>query len=816
MPVAAAPRPAPAAYRLLLALLLMLLAAPAALAQATLTGRALDEATQAGLPFANVVLRAAGPAGRVVQAAVADEAGRFSLVAAPGGYQLQVLQLGFATLTRPVQVAAGPARLDLGDLALRPAAQGLGEVVVTGRPPLLEQKPDRVTMHVAGSLLAAGNSAYEVLAAAPGVQLIEGQPLRLRGKRGVVIYLNGKRLPGGTSLETLLASIPGEQLDRIELISNPSAKYDADATGGVVEIYTRQAQGRGWAGNVGGNFRQGYRSGGGANGGLRLSTPQFDLAASASYFRRGGFERSTGRRAFYPAPTGAPTATLTQRGDIEKVIQNRNFSASLNYHLSARTTLGLDADWQAGQLAGAGGAAAELTQPAGRSTSATQQRVLLREAFSNYTAFYRRELDSLHSSLLLSTNYATLHNTQQQDFNQVLRGPADSAARPSFFRNYIPAVYHISTTAADYTKVYAAGSRLEAGLKYTDTRNQSRQQAESLVAGTWQPQTLAPFAQLGYREQVAAGYLNASYALGKLSLQGGLRAERTHYRVQQGIDSSYFNLFPNLRADYKVSADYTASLAYAQNLTRPAYENLIPYERFQDSYTSQRGNARLRPEYTRSFSWNNLYRSYGLQLSYARTTGAISQVYRYAPATGLLTSTFQNLPVRHLATAVLTAPVAVAKWWNMTNSLTLSYQQLSYPDPFGEAAPLRRHQTTLSVSSDHTFTLGRGWSARVFGFYNSPSQDGLFDYAAYSYVVTSVKKTFLDKRAALTLSVVDPFYQLNFRVRTSVRPVAYTSLQFDDTRYVKLAFTYNLGQAGFKSKRIETNTNATERGRLGQ
>jgi outer membrane receptor protein involved in Fe transport len=804
------------AARLALFLLLWLLAATAALAQTTLSGHALDSATQAGLSFANVVLKTTGPTGKITQAAVADEAGRFALPGVrAGSYQLQVVQLGFTTHTQAIEVVAGTITLDLGTLRLMPAAQSLGEVVVTARKPLLEQKPDRVVMNVDGSLLAAGNSAYEVLAAAPAVQLVEGRPLTFRGKTGVLIFLNGKRLPGGTSLETLLASIPGEQIDRIELISNPSAKYDADAAGGVIEIYTKRAQELGWSANVGGNFRQGHRSGGGANAGLRVSTPKFDLAASGSAGGRGGFERSTGSRAFYAARDGRPIASLDQRADLTKTLQNGSFSTSLNYHPSARTTVGLDADWQAYSLIGSGYTNARLMQLVGRTSSATQQDVVLRESFSNYTAFYKHELDSLHSNFLLSTNYATLRNTQQQEFDQVLRGPVDSVARPSHFRNYIPAVYHISTTTADYAKVYGLATRFEAGLKYTDTRNQSRQEVASLVSGSWQPQALTPFAQLGYQEQVAAAYLNLNQTVGKLSLQGGLRAERTHYRVEQGIDSTYFNLFPNLRADYKVSADYTTSLAYAKNIHRPAYESLIPYERFQDTYTSQRGNARLRPEYAHSFSWNNLYKGYGLQLSYTQTTGAISQVYRYDAATVLLTSTYQNLPQRHLATAVFTAPVAVAKWWAMNNSLTLSYQQLNFPDPF-DAGTLTRRITTVSVSSDNNFTLGKGWSARVFGFYNSPSQDGLFDYAAYSYVVTSVKKTFLDKRASLSLAVVDPFYQLNFRYSTSVRPVEYTSLQFDDTRYVKLSFTYNLGKANFKSKRVETKTNADERGRLGQ
>jgi len=800
--------------RLALALLLWLLATTGVLAQTILTGRALDEAKQQSLSFANVVLKVATPEGKVVQAAVADEQGRFVLLGVKAGsYQLHVLQLGFVTHTQSVQVAAGPTTLDLGILALKPAAQNLGEVVVTARKPLLAQKPDRVTMNVDGSLLAAGNSAYDVLAAAPSVQLVEGRPLQFRGKTGVVILLNGKRLPGGTSLETLLASIPGDQIDRIELISNPSAKYDADAAGGVIEIYTKRAKELGWSANLGANLRQGQRTGGGFNGGLRVSTPKFDLAASGSFARRGGFERSTGSRQFFVG--NEAIANLAQSSDLTKTLQDQSFSGSLNYHPSARTTLGIDADMQGGSLAGAGWADAVLTQPAGRTTSAVQEDVLLQENFTNYTAFYKHELDSLHSSFLLSTTYATLHNNQHQTFNQQIQGPSDSVGLPSHFRNYIPAVYHISTTAADYTKVYGANARLEAGLKYTDTRNQSRQQAESLMSGAWMPQTLTPFAQLGYQEQVAAGYLNLNHTVGKLSLQAGLRAERTHYRVEHGIDSTYLNLFPNLRADYKVTESYTASLAYAKNTNRPAYESLIPYERFLDTYTSQRGNARLRPEYAHSFSWNNLYKGYSLQLSYTQTTGAISQLYLYDAANLRLTATQQNFQQRHLATATLTAPVTVAKWWTMNNSLTLTYQQLSFPNPLDNSSILIRSKTYVNVSSDNTFALGKGWSVRAYGFYNSPSIYGLFDWAAYSYASLGVKKIFLAKRASLNLTVADLFYQLNFLETTNIKPLAYTSRLRNDTRYVKLAFTFNFGKTDFKGKRVETNTNTTERGRLG-
>ncbi|WP_324671820.1 outer membrane beta-barrel protein [Hymenobacter sp. GOD-10R] len=800
------------ASRLAFLLFLCLLIGVSAVAQTTISGRVLDQQKQEALSFANVVLKAAGSES-VVQTALADETGRFSLKnVKPGSYQLQILMIGFVTHVQAVQLSAGIPSLDLGTLGLAATAQKLGEVVVTGQRPLIEQKPDRVTMNVDGSILAAGNDAYDILAAAPSVQLIDGR-LTFRGKGNVLILLNGKRLPSGTNLETLLASIPGDQIERIELISNPSAKYDADASGGVIEIYTKRAKELGWTANVGANFRQGYRTGAGLNSGVRVSTPKLDLAVNGSFNRRDGFERSTSSRTIYEGLT--PAADLAQRGDLNKTILNSSFSASLNYHFSPSMTLGFDVDVLHSSLDGAGWTQSYITQSKGLTTSRMQESVLLQDAFSNYTLFYKHKLDSLGSALLLTSNYATYQNKQQQTFDQLLQGPQDSVGVASTFRNFIPATYHISTTAADYTKVWNPNTRLEAGLKYTDTRNQSRQDAATLADGNWVAQALSPFSKLGYQERVAAGYFSLNQTIGKLGLQAGLRAERTHYRVVSGIDSSYFNLFPNLRADYKVSDDFTTSLAYAKNIRRPAYESLIPYERFQDTYSTSRGNASLRPEYLHSFSWNNLYKGFGLQLAYTQTVGAISSVYLYDAATLRLTTTQQNLAHRHLATATLTAPFTPAKWWTMNNSASVFYQELNFPSPLDNTMNLTKRKTYYMLSSDNTLTWGKGWSVRVYGLYNSPSMNGLFDWDAYSYVSVGVKKTFLNKRASLNLSVADLFYDTNPRVTSTIVPVVLSEMYRNDTRQVRLAFTFNFGKADLKSKRVETKSNADERGRLG-
>jgi outer membrane receptor protein involved in Fe transport len=791
---------------------LLVAAATGAQAQSIVKGQLLDQQKKAGVSFATVVLKTPGAAGKVVQSALADEAGHFVLQGLkPGSYQLSVLMLGFAPYEQSLQLTAGAPPAELGAVPLQPTATNLQEVTVVGQKPLLEQKPDRITMNVAQSVLAAGNDAYSILGMAPSVQVVDGR-VTFRGKSGVLILLNGKRLPSGTSLENVLASIPGDQIERIELISNPSAKYDADASGGVIEIYTKRSQTLGWNANLAGNVSQGIRTAEGLSGGLRASSAKFDFTASGGFNNRNGVERALEERTLYSGLR--PSGSLRQASDFLTTIRDGNFSGSLNYHLGEQQTIGVDVQLVRASLTAGGLIEATISQPAGQSLSSSQNDASLRVDLNSYNAFYQRNLDKAGSSLLITGNYAQYVSRQQQTFDQRLRGPQDSVATSSVFRNSAPATYNIYTAAADYVKVLRPTTRLESGLKYTATQNDSRQEVELFTTGGWQGQPTTPFSQLGYQEHIGAGYLNLNHTAGKWTLQAGLRAEQTSYRVLRGIDSTYFNLFPNVRADYKASANYTTSLAYAKNINRPAYENLIPYELFINNYTSRKGNARLRPEYAHSFSWNHLYKGYGLQLAYTQTTNAISTVYLYEPATLRFVQTVQNFRERHLASATLTAPVQPAKWWSINNSAGVLYQTLSFPDPSQENALYTKSRVYYNVSTDHTFTLGKGWTAQVYGVYNSPSFSGILDYGAYSNVRLGVRKTMLDKRASLKLEVVDLFYQANVRVSSDVAPVVTTNLTRTDTRRVRLSFTYKFGKADLKSRQVKTQGNADELGRL--
>lgn len=781
-------------------------------AQTTVTGLVRDPQKQEAVGFATVVLKAGEGAGKVVQSTLTDEAGHFVLKAVPmGRYQLGVLMMGFAPHERELLVAQAGPELALGIIELVATSQALQEVTVVAQRPLLVQKPDRVTMNLDGSALALGNDAYNILAVAPAVRLVNGQ-LSFRGKTNVLILLNGKRLPGAT-LESVLASIPGDRIDRIELISNPSAKYDADASGGVIEIYTKRSKTLGWSANAGGNLSQGFRLGGGTNAGLLLSTAKFDVVASGGYSNRGDIERGDQTRTLYQGRTAV--GSFAQNFDFgHKNIQNANLSGSVNYHLNPRNTVGFDVDVLRARLDGSGQVQSVIDQANGRTLSRSANTVGLQVDLYNYNGFWKHALDTLGSNLLLTTNYAQYRSQQQQRFDQYLLLPGQTEGRTSQFRNVAPAVYDIYTSAVDYTKGWSPNTQLEAGFKYTNTRNSSQQLAETVVDGQWVA-TASPLGRLGYQERISAAYLNLNHTVGRLSVQAGLRAEQTAYQVVSGRDSSYFNLFPKLRLDYKVSENYIHSFSYARTINRPSYDNLIPYELFVDNYTSRKGNARLRPEYAHAFSWNQLYRDFGLQLDYTQTTNAISTVYLYDPQRLRFIQSQSNFRQRHLASLTLSVPLKPLKWWSLDNSLSLLHQELSIPNPFDNAETFSRRQTYYSANSNSSFALGHDWTGQLSGFYSSASFSGMLDFGSVSNVTLGLKKSLWNKQASLKLSVSDLFYQANMRVSSSVVPVVTDGILRNDTRRVQLSFNYKFGGSGVKSRRVETNGNASELNRLG-
>lgn len=779
------------------------------LAQQKISGRAIDQ-KHSTVPFATVTLKGEMGDSTVKKVVLTDVNGLFSMEKVqPGKFLLTISSIGYLTLVQEINMGSRN-EVKLGDVVLKEDQQQLSGVTIKGTRPLIQQKPDRTIMNVAGSVLAAGNNLYGILAIAPSVELINNK-LTMNGKSNVLILLNGKKLPN-TNLETVLASIPGGQIDYIEFIHNPSAKYDADASGGVIEIHTKKNTELGWMGGLSGNISQGYRTAGGINADFSGANRKLDWSISAGYNGRGQVERGYTKRELFQGRENV--GNFDQRVDLSRGKGiDKNLSGSLNYQLGAKEVLGADVSIVSANLRGLGDINAIINERNEISTSKTLNDVFIQIDLANYNLFYKRTLDTLGSNLMITGNYALFTSKQQQEFHQNL-SDASGLEQQFVFRNNAPATYNIYTGTVDYTKNFNKLSKLETGLKYTFTDNVSHQTADTFEDGAWVPKQDV-LKELGYKEKIYAGYVNFNQQLGDFSLQMGLRAEKSTYSVVNGIDSSYFNLFPNVRLDYKLNQDYTTSLSYAKNINRPSYESLIPYELFIDNYTSRRGNAFLRPEYAHSFSWNQLYKKYSLNLSYTRRVDAISDLIIYDEPNLKFIETKANFMAQQLFTASFSFPIKLTSWWSMNNRAAIYQQIVKVPAVFEANGVEKRSKANVTFNTMSSFKFGAGFTSEISAYYSSASIYSIYNMSAFSNVSMGVRKTLLKDRASIKLEATDIFYN-NYRIgSTTTAPLISESLTKNDTRRVKLSFRYTFDKsAKTKKGMVKSSGNASELDRL--
>ncbi|MFD2284989.1 outer membrane beta-barrel protein [Pedobacter petrophilus] len=796
----------PLLYLALLSFFMFLSGLNMVYAQGKIKGKVVDD-KKIGIPYSSVALWNAD-GNMLIKGSITNLEGLFAVETKAGEYTLIISNMGFLKVTRKI-VLSSDKDLEVGEITLNSDIQNLQEVKIVGSKPFVLQKTDRIILNVGESVLAAGNDAYSIIGMAPSVQMTNGN-ISMEGKSNVLIILDGKKIPNAT-LSNILSAIPGDQIDRIELITNPSSKYDASASGGVIEIYTKRSKKLGWTANTGGNLTQGYRFGGGANAGLRIGAPKLDFTLNGSYTKRGHIEKGYDNRVLFQGRNRV--GDFNQTVDIsDGAAADGSINASLNYYINKKNTIGADYTFVKVHMYGKGNVDALITQPNNFSKVNTFNNLDLKVDFANYDVFYKLDLDTLGSNLLLTTNYTNYISNQNQQFNQDKFNNGAVSPEVSLFRNKASSNYDIYTASLDYTQQLNPKLKLESGLKYTYTHNNSLQHPANFVNNQWQ-ETGGNFSSLGYKEQIPAAYLNFNYETGKFNVQAGLRGEFTQYAVVMGLDSNYFNLFPNVRADYKVTKNYTTSLAYAKSINRPSYDDLIPYELYIDNYTLTRGNALLRPEYQHSFTWSNLYKKYSFRFGYTQTEDAIMSTILYDQNSLRFIKTKANFLKNHLVSASLGFPIKFADWWNSNNRLSGYYQNIRFPDPLENTSIMIRKKYYFTVFSNHTFKISSTVSGELSASYESPVISGIYDYNEYVNVTAGIRKKIFKNLGFIKLDVSDIFYKNNQLLSTNIVPLITESIHRVDTRRVRIAFGYNFGKID-KDRRVQTNGNGDELGRL--
>jgi ferric enterobactin receptor len=807
---------------LLVGLFLCILFLPAAAqTPVMLQGKVQTEGGEA-VAFATVALHQASDS-VVVKAEFTNEQGEYSLAApAPGRYFVSASLVGFAVARTAVLDLTG-ATQTLPDLTLRPS-QGtqLNEVTVTARKPLYERQADRTIVNVEGSSLAAGNTSLDVLARSPGVTVDNNDNLALRGRQNVLVLIDGKRQPmTGSELADYLRALPADQLKSIELITNPPAKYDAQGTAGVIAINLRKDQRMGTNGTFQASY--GYSPYDKYTAGVSINNRKkgLNLFGSYNYSNREGLTQLDIYRDFFSINASRQpilTGSSQQINQVRNDFQSNVARAGLDYNLSKRTLLGAVLSVQ------------DSRSPRQLGSNQTQLFNATGELTDRYTADNIRSFQSPNGSLNLNLKHTFGDSTNSPE----LTADVDYARYTTSRLQKLNIDYGITnrvntlltgdqqgdlaimSAKADYVRPLAHQSRLEVGVKA------SRVSSDNDVVFRFTEGSLTTVDhsrtnRFLYEENILAAYGNWNRTLAKTTLQLGLRAEQTIADGRQMVGDSSFSrryaqLFPSAAVRRSLGKNHDLSLTLSRRINRPSYGQLNPFRIVIDLTTSGAGNPNLLPETSYNLELTHTYKgAISTGITYARTSSPIISVVQ--PETdSTVVSTTVNLTRQDYVALTFTAPAKVAEWWQIYNNAVFYYSHF-----VGSLAGtnLNKGRPAFNLSSNHTFKMGKTWSAELNGSFQSGEQYGFFRVQPLGQVSIGIQKSFWERRGTLKLNISDLLYTQIVRAESAYDNYVENFYQRRDSRVGTLSFSYRFGNDKVTPTRRRTGGAEEEKRRAG-
>ncbi len=793
-------------------LLLLLIISGAAAAQTakptgTVSGTLLDEQSKP-FGYATVSLLKAADSS-MVKGTLSNDAGVYTFDnIAPGNYIIKATTVGYdAVKSAAFTTTAIKPGFIAATLKMHPASRSLNTVTISATKPLIEHQVDRTVMNVENSVLAAGNSAMDILERAPGVSVDKDDNISLKGKQGVTVMINDKlTYLSAAQLATLLRSTDGATIQSIEIIPNPSAKYDAAGNSGIINIKLKKNKQAGTNGTItaGTGYGQYWKD----NETLTLNHKDGNLNVFGTfshndnkYTQQIGLKRiitdSTGHQTFFNQTTAMP-----------QVNHNNSYRLGADYDLSSKNTIGFvvsgyfnGEDDNFNNYTNIGKSFTEVDSSL-HTVSAIHQTY--HDIAFNLNDSYK--IDTAGQEISADLDYSNFRNGSIASYVTDFFLPNGAVQQPQqFLGNITPSNIDIRTGKVDYAKPLTKSLKLETGLKYSDVKTDN-----NLFQTESQTDPYVDNNHFVYDEKVDAGYVSLNKDFKGYSVKAGLRGEYTQSsavgdsaNVVQSIPRHYFDLFPSLFINHTINDKNEMSFSYSRRIDRPQYDNLNPFVYHLDPYTYQKGNPYLKPQYTNNFEFDYTYnKSITLTLGYSKTTDVITQIPGTDPTTKVSFVTQENLQEQNAYNVNLYAPYTIAKWWEGNVNATAFY--LGFKSNDLEGGNLDNGQWAYQIRATQTLTPLKGFKFETTTQYQSALTYGLFYVKPQYSTDAGVSHSFADKKLNVKLSVSDIFNTLTNNVTSNYEDNNLAINQKRESRITRLTLTYNFGNNSIKARQHQT------------
>ncbi|KUJ60475.1 TonB-dependent receptor [Flavobacteriaceae bacterium CRH] len=681
----------------------------------------------------------------------------------------------------------------------------LNEVVIKRQVSLVKYAANAtIDVNVANTVLSTSSSVNELLGRVPNVVVAEGQ-ISVLGKGEAIIYLNGILI----NYERF-AAIPVSQILKIEVISNPSSKYDAEGKA-VINIITKPNIENGIMGTATQQVTVSKFAGTSTNTFLDFNYTKGKFSFITNY----GLQLGKGRELLYttrtrPNPDEFMRSELTT--DWKRQFNNySNFGFGLQYTFSEKNYISLAYSGNIEDLGGVVESRNAITNNTGNSfyaTDITKNDVLLNQFINlNYNAITDRK----GSSLFVATQYSNYNGTVKDfiDENSVV----DDVNDERYLKNNVGNTINIISAQADYSRKINEKTKLETGAKFSNATIKSATDfliAEDDMNFVFDDELSSDFK---YEEKISAAYFNYGSSIGeRFNFSVGARGEWTKYDLYtsangiQRFDKSYGNFFPNLLLNMDFSEDLKTHFSYVSRITRPRYQGLNPFVIYQDPFTTIEGNPNLLPEKVHAFEVGAMYKKFDFKIGYTYKTDPISAAALRGDTPNSYILRSLNLEKEHTFFTSLSKSFT-AKWWNSTNTLSMNLTKVidtSYDYALGPVKP------QIYLYSNNTFTIPDLFKVQLLAWYLGEKSYGIRHDNSRSIVTLGIERNFFKEALKLNFTANDIFH--DFMVSGDYE-VGQTEIYYHrtyTTNYFKLIATYNFGNSKkttYKKSEVEQTEN---------
>ena len=717
-----------------------------------------------------------------------------------GGYILKASFIGYDDFFKDLNV---DSHLNLGTIIIEEASEFLDEVTINFQKPTIQREIDRLIFNVENTSLSSG-STWEILSKTPGV-IVQQNSITIRNQSATV-YINDRKVSlSAEELRNLLETFSGTNIKSIEVITNPSAKYDADS-GMVLNIVTNKNITPGYKGNVSGGFTQAifpkYRIG----TGHYFKNDWVNIAVDYSLNKRKEHKNDLSDITFFDLQNNISAHWET---DFERITRSNlhNLNTAVDFTLGERSNLNVSSSvFLDPETTYDNKEVTKILSPSGNLDSlfATNSHLNIKKHNIALDATFTQVLNNKGAVLTANVHYTNFDHRREQHLTTAYFSPNETLLSSSAFETNSHQEINIFIGQIDFSsKLF--GMNFDTGFKGSKIESESSMNFFNLVndSPVLNPELTDNF---GYDETILSGYISLAKSWKKWRMRAGLRSE---YTEAEGISFSmnekslddYFNWFPSLILNYTPNEFHSVGVAYNRSIARPRYDLLNPFRYFINENNFTSGNPDLVPAITERYSINYLIESkYNLEFYYRKSTNDIEVLSFQNNDEQFLRSVSSNMIERKGYGFNFQFAGAIKSWWYFSNYIAMFHEENTFValESNNEEVTLKSNGMFVQMYNGFTLSKDRTLTADLTFSHLTGIVFGTYVMDPFTTVSIGFRKSLWNNRASVSLSANDIFDTTNRRLRADFLNQRNSYFAIQETQYIQFGFIYNFGNFSLK------------------